>query len=63
MERLNFQAIEKKWQSIFEKRSFTVIKVQKILLFGNVSLSIRKNSYGPRKKLYNRYVIAGLIYE
>ena len=54
MERLNFQAIEKKWQSTFEKEKlYNSKKFKKVLLFRNVSISIWKNSYGTCKKLHN----------
>ena len=57
MERYNFKVIEKKWQNFWEKNKSFKIKInknkKKILLFGNVSISIWKNSYGPRKKLHN----------
>ena len=53
MERVNFQAIEKKWQKKSPKLNNN-IKGKKILLFRNVSLPVRENTYGTRKKLYNR---------
>ena len=45
MERFNFQAIEKKWQSSFEKQKLYNNKSSKILLFRNVSVSFRQNSW------------------
>ena len=41
MERVNFQAIEKKWQDFFSKKKLLRKKGGKILLLRNVSLSIR----------------------
>ena len=52
MERVNFQAIEKKWQKKFLSSKLSNPKV-KILLFRNVSLSLRENSHGSREKLHN----------
>ena len=57
LERYNFREVEDKWQNLWTtKKNFPrlKIKIKKILLFGNVSLSFRKNSHGSRKKLYNR---------
>ena len=55
MERYNFQKIEKKWREKHEQLSVKNEKNQKkILLFRNVSISFRKNSYGTREKLHNR---------
>ena len=44
----NIQAVD---TNIFYKNKK---RKKKILLLGNVSLSFRKDSYGPREKLYNR---------
>ena len=53
MERFNFQVIEKKWKDkILSSKLYR--KSEKILLSRNVSVSIRKNSYGTCKKLYYR---------
>ena len=54
MERLNFQAIEKNGKQFSKKINYTIIRQQKNLLPRNVSLPIRKNTYGARKKLYYR---------
>ena len=58
MQRYNFKAAEEKWQKIWkEKKSFKTSikkKQKKILLFGNVSLSIRQDTHGACKKLYHR---------
>ena len=56
MDRYNFKTVENKWQNYWEKNKIFKAKIikdkKKILLFGNVSLPIWKNSYGPCKKLY-----------
>ena len=52
MERINFQEIEKKWQTKFNDKIF-IEKTVKILLSRNVSIPIWKNTHGPREKLYN----------
>ena len=50
MGRYNFKTIEKKWQEHWDKNQFYKTKKdpkkKKILLFRNVSLSVRKNTYG-----------------
>ena len=53
MERLSFNALEKKWQVAWlkTKPQYNTSK-KKILLFGNVSISFWKNPYGARQKLY-----------
>jgi leucyl-tRNA synthetase len=58
VEKYNFKVIENKWQKFWEEnQSYKTEKdlsKKKILLFGNVSIPIRQNSYGACKKLYNR---------
>ena len=56
MERVNFQAIEKKWQKVFSNQKLSN-KWKGILLFRNVSLPIRKNTYGARRN----YTIGDVI--
>ena len=50
MDRYNFKSVESKWQKFWdENKSFKTLSdktKKKILLFGNVSLSIRKNTHG-----------------
>ena len=55
MDNYNPLLVERKWQSFFEKEKIFLTKrdkKKKILLSGNVSISIRKHTYGPCKKLY-----------
>ena len=58
MERYNYKVIEEKWQNYWkENKSFKTDidkKKKKILLPRNVSIPIWENTYGTRKKLYNR---------
>ena len=57
IDRYNFKIIEEKWQDYWNKnKTFKAIikkNKKKILLSGNVSLSIRKDTHGTRKELYN----------
>ena len=46
MERVNFQLIEKKWQSKFTSQSLYNKKGKKVLLFRNVPLPIWQNTHG-----------------
>ena len=50
MNKVDVKDIDKKWQEFLvssNKNSFKNTDKKKILLPGNVSLSFRKNTYGP----------------
>ena len=46
MERFNFLSVEKKWSQIFKNQKLYRPNPPKILLFRNVSISVRKNTHG-----------------
>ena len=57
VERYNFKVVEEKWQKFWEENKIFKTKLdknkKKFYCLRNVSLSIRKNSYGTCKKLYH----------
>ena len=56
MDSYEHSKIEKKWQKCWDKSQFFKADIQKrkkkILHFGDVSLSVRKNTHGTCAKLY-----------
>ena len=53
MERINFQAIEKKWQKVFPSQNLSNKKGKKFYCLEMFPYPSVKNTYGACEKLYN----------